>query len=136
MNDRYLFKAKRVSNGEWIVGGLVRYGFTGKEKYYIVPDYASDLYAIEIDPYTICKCTGLKDKNGKLIWEHDVVRDKYGNFYKAFWQNNYYQFSWICVKSEMFQVGMKWDLYVMRTFEIEVIGNIFDNKELLESEEN
>lgn len=34
MEDRYLFKAKRVSNGEWIVGGLVRYGFTGKEKYY------------------------------------------------------------------------------------------------------
>lgn len=73
MEDRYLFKAKRVYNGEWIVGGLVRYGFTGKEKYYIVPDYASDLYAIEIDPSTICQCTGLKDKNGKLIWENDLV---------------------------------------------------------------
>lgn len=54
MSDRYLFKAKRVDNGERIVGGLVRYGFTGKEKYYIVPDYASDLYAIEIDLNTIC----------------------------------------------------------------------------------
>lgn len=86
------------------------------------------------DESTICQCTGLKDKKGKLIFEHDVVRDKYDNFYKAFWQNNYYQFSWICAKSEMFQVGMKWDLYVMRIFEIEVIGNIFDNKELLESE--
>ena len=29
MEDRYLFKAKRVDDGEWIVGGLVRYGFTG-----------------------------------------------------------------------------------------------------------
>lgn len=39
MEDRYLSKAKRISDGEWVVGGLVRYGFAGKEKYYIVPDY-------------------------------------------------------------------------------------------------
>ena len=50
MEDRYLCKAKRTDNGEWIIGGLVRYGFAGREKYYIVPNYASDLYALEIDP--------------------------------------------------------------------------------------
>lgn len=49
MEDRYLCKAKRTDNGEWIIGGLVRYGFAGREKYYIVPNYASDLYALEID---------------------------------------------------------------------------------------
>lgn len=136
MEDRYLFKAKRVDNGEWVVDGLVRYGFNGKEKYYIVPDYASDLYAMEIDPNTICQCTGLKDKNGKLIWENDIVKDEQGNLYKAFWQSNYYQFSWVCVKSEIFLIGTKWDLYRFKSSEIEVIGNIFDNKELLESEEN
>ena len=38
MEDKYLVKAKRTDNREWVVGGLVRYGFTGKEKYYIVPD--------------------------------------------------------------------------------------------------
>lgn len=73
MEDRYLCKAKRTDNGEWVIGGLVQYGFTGREKYYIVPSYASDLYALEIDPSTICWCTGLKDKNGKLIWENDIV---------------------------------------------------------------
>ena len=73
MEDRYLCKAKRTYNGEWVMGGLVRYGFTGREKYYIVPSYASDLYALEIDPSTICWCTGLQDKNGKLIWENDIV---------------------------------------------------------------
>lgn len=135
MKDRYLFKAKRPDNGEWVVGYIVRYGYTGKEKYYIVPGYASDLYAMEIDQNTICQCTGLKDKNGKLIWENDIVRDKEGNCHKAFWQNNYYQFSWICVKSDIFQIGTKWDLYIWRSFEIAVIGNIFDNPELLESEE-
>lgn len=63
-------------------------------------------------------------------------RGKHGNCYKAFWQNNYYQFSWICVKSDIFSIGAKWDLWSFKSFEIEVIGNIFDNKELLESEEN
>lgn len=135
MEDRYLYKAKRLDNGEWVVGGLVRYGFTGKEKYYIVPDYASDLYAIEIDPNTICQCTGLKDKNGKLIWENDIVEDEKGNLYKAFWRDKYYQFSWVCVNSDIFRIGAKWDLYARRSFEIAVIGNTFDNPELLESEE-
>lgn len=111
----------------------MRYGYTGKEKYYIVPSYASDLYAIEVDSSTICQCTGLKDKNGNLIWENDIVRDRYGNFYKAFWQNNYYQFSF-CAKTGVFSIGAKWNLWSFESFEIEVTGNIFDNPELLESE--
>lgn len=153
INDRYLFKAKKKNwqelpkdeqwvqgylfddgfeNGRMFVGGLVVEKYTGTA----CDDWTVtgvDFY--EIDPNTICQCTGLKDKNGKLIWENDIVRDKEGNCYKAFWQNNYYQFSWICVESDIFQIGTKWDLYIWRSFEIEVIGNIFDNKELLESEE-
>lgn len=49
-NDRYLFKAKRLDNGDWVIGYVIKYGYTRKEKYYIVPSYASDLYAIEVDP--------------------------------------------------------------------------------------
>lgn len=136
MEDRYLSKAKRIDNGDWLVGYVVKYGYTGKEKYYIVPSYASDLYSIEIDPATICRGTGLTDKNGTLIWENDIVKDEYGNLYKVFWQNNYYKFSWVCVKSEIFRLGVEWDfLYVPKSFKIEVISNIFDNKGLIESEE-
>lgn len=90
------------------------------------------LQGFEVDRNTACQCTGLKDKNGKLIWENDIVRDEHGNFYKAFWQNNNYQFSWICVKSDVFFTGVKWDLWSFKSFEIEVTGNIFDNPELLE----
>ena len=75
MEDRYLSKAKEISDGEWVVGYIIRYGHTGEEKYYIVPSYASDLYAIEIDTSTICRCIGSQDKNGKLIYENDIVID-------------------------------------------------------------
>lgn len=135
MEDRYLSKAKRVDDGEWIRGNLI-YTFTGTP--YIVAEYDHIINFIsidEVDPTTICQCTGLNDKNGKLIWENDIVKDENGNLYKAFWQNNYYQFSWICINSDKLPIGAKWNLWNIKSFEIEVIGNIFDNPELLESEE-
>lgn len=134
MEDRYLFKAKRLDDGEWVPGYIVKYGFTGQKEWYIVSDYASDLYSFLIDKNTICQCTGLKDKNGKLIWENDIVRDRYGNFYIAFWQSKYYQFSWICIKSDVL-MGVKTDLWNFKSSDIEVIGNKFDDPKLLESGE-
>lgn len=132
MENRYLFKAKRKDNGEWVIGSLISMPYGG----YMIDRVAdSRRFRVMIDPSTICQCTGLKDKNGKLIWENDIVKYKHGNFYKAFWQNNYYQFSWICVKSDVFSIGAKWDLWSFKSFEIEVVGNIFDNPELVESEE-
>lgn len=137
MEDRYLFKAKRTDNGEWVEG--MPFEIEGKTMMLIRDDenllrthyldenmWTAEIYCVEVDPSTICKCAGLKDKNGKLIWENDIVKDKHGNLYKAFWQNNYYQFSWICVKTDVFSIGAKWDLWSFKSFEIEVIGNIFD----------
>lgn len=136
MEDRYLFKAKFDDSDRWVKGQLVEVNDT----YLIIPNHASKILAgwfstsnvVEVKKDTICQCTGLKDKNGKLIWENDIVRDEQGNFYKAFWQNNYYQFSWVCVKTDVFLIGTKWDLWSIKSFEIEVIGNKFDNPELLE----
>lgn len=130
MEDKYLVKAKRTDNREWVVGGLVRYGFTGKEKYYIVPAYASDLYAIEIDPNTICQCTGLKDENDKLIWENDIIRCKVGTA-KVIWDKSEWRIEWL--KNDLWRK----DLYYWAVEDIQrvvVIGNIFNNPESLESE--
>lgn len=131
MENRYLFKAKRVDNGEWVQGALLLHDADTATIFNQHPADGS-LQGFEVDRNTACQCTGLKDKNGKLIWENDIVRDEHGNFYKAFWQNNHYQFSWICVKSDVFFTGVKWDLWSFKSFEIEVTGNIFDNPELLE----
>lgn len=124
MEDRYLFKAKRIDNGEWLVGYVVKYGYTGKEKYYIVPSYASDLYAIEIDPSTICQCTGLKDKNCKLIWENDIVKI---NNSKVNVLITFREFEIICTipNEKYYKHRLEYDT------EYEVIGNIFDNPDLL-----
>ena len=127
MEDRYLFKAKHFK--EWPLGNIVK-----EPDGLYIRDIKGNAMAYIDNESTICQCTGLKDKNGKLIWENDIVRDEHGNFYKAFWQNKYYQFSWICVKSDIFLIDTKWDLWSIKSFEIEVIGNIFDNPELLESE--
>ncbi len=143
MEDRYLYKAKTTPkekgefNNVWVTGNLI----VSNGKYYIHPvgnvvnvknEIGRIIVMHEVIPDTICRCTGLKDKNGKLIWENDIVKDERGNLYKAFWQNNYYQFSWICVKTDVFSIGAKWDLWSIKSFEIEVIGNIFDNPDLLQ----
>ena len=141
MEDKYLSKAKRIDNGDWLVGYVVKYGYTGKEKYYIVPSYASDLYAIEVDPSTICRSIGLKDKNGKLIWKNDIVdflghkgiiKFECGSFGIGY-QKNIENILYACKNDNYISL---WEIYWNFNNEddlidtVEAIGNIFDNPEL------
>lgn len=132
MKDRYLFKAKRIDNGEWVQGYLFDDGFENGKIFIgglVIEKYtgtACDDWTIsgscfyEIDKSTICQCTGLKDKNGKLIWENDFLKYELGGV----------RIDSVKISSPIFSQTMRLNLQ-----NYEIIGNIFDNPELLESEE-
>ena len=114
MEDRYLFKAKRVDNGEWVVWNI----FSG-------------LYGADIDRSTTCQCTGLKDKNGKLIWENDIMVAHLDDAYLE--DETYIRILWyesgFCSKEKGSEDISPIDKFDQEHFE--VCGNIFDNPELL-----
>lgn len=142
MEDRYLFKAKRIDNGEWVQGYL----FGIWEKRYILWGMTNDIpNMIEVDPSTICRCTGLKDKNGNLIWEGDIIlfqrdnddcpftnKDTKKRFGKVFYKGFRATFSIGMGKNGIGSINDDLWKYVQNGNRVEVIGNIFDNPELLE----
>lgn len=125
-----LFKAKRIDNGEWIIGDLSHHK-TGK--IFIKPINGSASSSCEVDKDTICQYTGLNDKNGQKIWENDVVAywDTYSteNGYaeadcvgKVIWDN----------ETLSFQVTERLSAESYEVLdECSVIGNVFDNPELI-----
>ena len=134
MEDRYLYKAKRVDNGEWVIGFYTyiykkHYIYTG----HIIHDGLYDIAErFEVDPSTVCQWTGLKDKNGNLIWENDIVNclaEKCCGYIG--WNESEAGFCFnVLLEDGRFEEECIYDYQDC----IEVIGNIFDNSELLESE--
>ena len=149
MNDRYLYRAKRTDNEEWVEGNLVWSDDADDDyKAIIIPTTDSNMFTrggargdlgfenwCRVDPSTICQCTGLKDKNGKLIWENDIMvahlDDSFPEdttYTRVVWNNNGF-----CTKEQGSEDIQPLDKFDQEYFE--VCGNIFDNIELLEVEE-
>ena len=126
-----LFRGKRLDNGDWVYGYYVHIGPVSCQRAYIIPEYASSLYVNEVDPSTVGQYTGLKDKNGKRIFEGDIAKVLQGKdkdiAYVGF-ENGAFM---LYPKTGNIYERTLWS-YWYNDWDVEVIGNITDNPELLE----
>ena len=150
-----LFKAKRIDNGEWVEGHYYKMSETTycfkedykrnpvQEHHYILQERMIDwglpnqMVQIEIDPKTICQFTGLCDKNENKIWENDICdrKEKYSEVVKMTngdWTLDYSYAIGRDYGNSYCNLGF----YVNERKCVEVVGNIFDNLELLQEESN
>ena len=158
MENRYLYKAKRIDNGEWVIGNLVlSEDCEDGWEAIIIPTIDSQLSTKNgpygqlrfenwhrVDKTTICQCTGLKDDNGNLIYEHDILflKDEInGCKWKAVVEfgnpTGEYNWGWQLVQVTECEANKDILLWVeteMSYIDAEVIGNTIDNLELVESE--
>lgn len=135
-----LFKAKRIDNGEWVEGcyteckGETFIGIGTSIGIDVLKGFCTPVIRwFEVDPETLCQFTGLCDKNGKRIWENNVVWlvcNGEEHVYQIVWDNSELDFK--ATNGEE-NYGLNFE-YLLCCDEIEVIGNIFDNPELLQEE--
>lgn len=152
MENRFLCRGKRIDTGEWVFGDLVHSVYKIGDT--CVGQYGNEVGMHEVDPSTICQCTGLKDKNGRLIWQNDILLQKTTEKHWCEWQRmglvKYGEHDWNegvygykniglfvePIVKEGDETRMKPGLcqedLVFENYPYEVIGNIFDNPELLE----
>lgn len=147
MQDRYLCKARPIgTRKQWVTGFCAVLGektviiVNEPEKFYDV-DSGKNSHGnkiVEVIPKTVCWCTGLKDKNGRVIWENDIVNGiikRGAAFYRCLvlWNECKARFD---VRAMGCNFPMTLDECTddisMSGFEYEVVGNVFDNPELLE----
>ena len=138
MEERYLYRAKRIDNGEWVEGFYFCMEHTdGRHTHhFIIPLGASlekgtPIEDIQVEVYqsTICQCTGLKDKNGNKVYIGNIVKCSRGCQHEVIWLEEHGG-SFIGGMPAIYLSGLG-NGYAWTGLE-EVIGNIFDNPELLE----
>ena len=139
MNDRYLFRAKRIDNGEFVEGALfdgVKYCIIGRRiKFSPYVENECKIVGYKVDRNTICQCTGFSDEDGKKIFEGDIV----GFIDCTSTENGYSeqycrgQVTWD-KETASFQVTerLSAESYEVLGRGCKVLGNIFDNAELME----
>lgn len=147
-----LFKGKRIDNGEWVEGCYAECNgktFIGIDISIGIDDIFEVFCTLlirwfEVGPETLCQFTGLCDKNGKKIWENDIIKYHFGEIYAPI-KYGCYQNCFDSQKTEHIGFYVDWtgdkclrkDLgYWIDMVYAMPVGNIFDNKELLQEEEN
>lgn len=137
-----LFKAKRKDDAKWVEGYFAiiceKTVIIEKEseKYYSIDDEKNSCgnRITEINPETLCQFTGLCDKNGKKIWENDILMAHLDESYPE--DATYETVEWGVAGFVTYEAGST-DREYLDEFDLEyfeVVGNVFDNPELLQEE--
>ena len=139
MNREIKFRGKIVENGEWVYGcyfyGYQNYSYmeTKEKKHYIEwYDEQNHYHVDEVIPSTVGQYTGLKDKNGKEIWEGDRVKANCSYFYDLPTEETPYQRirSTEVVEYKDGHLNCKIDTFTIKNYNMVVIGNIHDKEEV------
>lgn len=133
MNREILFRGKRKDNNEWVYGWVHR-GLLGNV-WYLIEEY--DYKSIEVIPETIGQYTGLTDKNGKKIFEGDIIdiHQTVNGCNQFVIEYDNYKFSARYYNQKTKEIRSWYGYDLDKLFEInelekelEVIGNIYESK--------
>lgn len=126
------FRGKQIDNGEWVYGSLIGSDVIVGDIIEFTEEYFNCEYWWRVKPETVGQYTGLKDKDGKEIYEGDILycisRFDNANMVVIFEDGEFRMV--LCEKYKTYETGG--GFYAIRCFEKEVIGNIYDNPELLD----
>lgn len=139
-----LFRGKRLDNGEWVTGDLRHGGYyLNDPDVYIVVLFAGTVINYPVDPATVGQYTGLKDKHGKRIFEGDMLKPFDDEIDKMVVEFHHGSFL-LCLYGERGYMGEggwveegNYGVFECESLssygdDVEIIGTIHDNPELLE----
>lgn len=128
MQREIIFRGQRIDNGEWVYGYVIHSENDGSWAITNEHEYLQD-----VDGNTVCQFTGMKDRNGKRIFEFDIVcsKIKYGESYGVVvFRNGRFSVDWR-IRSKWTGNGISCRTYDLSPAD-EVVGTIFDNPEIFE----
>ena len=129
MKRIHLYRGKRLDNGQWVEGGLIGEDVIVGKIVDFEEDYFTTEFWYKVDPETVGQFTGMTDKNGTKIFEGDIVRHIDTTCHVVEVVNSEVYFD-----TEMLKFRFRYSnelFHCQFNNECEVIGNIYDNKDLL-----